>query len=164
MTPRDIDHSYQAAVESIDGGAMDRFDLIKGGNVNGDYLSYSQYYQSDIPNYFTYARNAGIDTVARLLGIEGRAGAAYFKAWEGAPLRWKGTARKPIPDIWRAVGPRASLHGTKAKNVRASHPVNAMLNYAYAVLCTCRTYFLKVPFGNSRSVPAYFLLLVHEGA
>jgi len=57
MTPRDIDHSYQAAVEAIDGGAMDRFDLIAGGNVNGDYLSYSQYYESDMPNYFTYARN-----------------------------------------------------------------------------------------------------------
>jgi phospholipase C len=57
MTPRDIDHSYQAAVEAIDGGAMDRFDLIKGGNVNGDYLAYSQYNESDIPNYFTYARN-----------------------------------------------------------------------------------------------------------
>jgi len=25
--------------------------------VNGDYLSYSQYNESDIPNYFTYARN-----------------------------------------------------------------------------------------------------------
>ena len=36
---------------------MDRFDLINGGNVNGDYLSYSQYYASDIPNYFAYARN-----------------------------------------------------------------------------------------------------------
>jgi phospholipase C len=57
MTPRDIDHSYQAAVEATDGGAMDRFDLIQGGNVNGDYLSYSQYLESDIPNYFAYARN-----------------------------------------------------------------------------------------------------------
>lgn len=57
MMPRDIDHSYQAAVEAIDGGAMDRFDLIKGGNVNGDYLAYSQYTESDIPNYFAYARN-----------------------------------------------------------------------------------------------------------
>ena len=57
MTPRDIDHSYQAAVEATDGGAMDRFDLIQGGNVNGDYLSYSQYFESDIPNYFAYARN-----------------------------------------------------------------------------------------------------------
>jgi len=57
MTPRDIDHSYQAAVEAIDGGAMDRFDLIKGGNINGDFLAYSQYFESDIPNYFAYARN-----------------------------------------------------------------------------------------------------------
>jgi phospholipase C len=57
MTPRDIDHSYQAAVKAIDGGAMDRFDLIAGGNVNSDFLAYSQYYESDIPNYFTYARN-----------------------------------------------------------------------------------------------------------
>ena len=57
MTPHDIDHSYQAAVEAIDGGAMDRFDLIRGGNVNGDFLAYSQYRESDIPNYFAYARN-----------------------------------------------------------------------------------------------------------
>ena len=57
MTPRDIDHSYQASVEAIDGGAMDRFDLIKGGNINGDFLAYSQYFESDIPNYFAYARN-----------------------------------------------------------------------------------------------------------
>ncbi len=57
MTPHDIDHSYQAAVEAIDGGAMDRFDLIKGGNVNGELLSYTQYQEADIPNYFAYARN-----------------------------------------------------------------------------------------------------------
>jgi phospholipase C len=57
MTPRDIDHSYQAAVKAIDGGAMDKFDLIAGGNVNGDLLSYTQYNEGDIPNYFTYARN-----------------------------------------------------------------------------------------------------------
>jgi phospholipase C len=57
MTPHDIDHSYQAAVEAMDGGAMDRFDRIAGGNRNGDFLAYSQYYESDIPNYFAYARN-----------------------------------------------------------------------------------------------------------
>ena len=57
MTPRDIDHSYQAAVKAMDGGAMDRFDLIAGGNRNGDFLAYSQYYETDMPNYFAYARN-----------------------------------------------------------------------------------------------------------
>jgi CRISPR-associated protein Cas1 len=74
------------------------------------------------------------EAVTQLLGIEGRAAFAYFSAWEGVPLRWKATARRPIPDSWQRIGPRASLRSGKAKNVRASHPVNAMLNYAYAVL------------------------------
>src|SRR5215472_13105935 len=41
-TPRDINHSWNSAITAIDGGAMDQFDLIPGGNVNGDYLSYTQ--------------------------------------------------------------------------------------------------------------------------
>jgi phospholipase C len=35
---------------------MDQFDLIPGGNQNGDYLSYTQLTESDIPNYFALAR------------------------------------------------------------------------------------------------------------
>ena len=57
VTPHDIDHSYQAAVEAIDGGAMDKFNLIGGGDVKGDLLAYIQYTEDDIPNYFAYARN-----------------------------------------------------------------------------------------------------------
>ena len=40
---------------------MNQFDLISGngtnGNLNGDYLAYTQFQQSDIPNYFSYASN-----------------------------------------------------------------------------------------------------------
>ncbi len=57
VTPHDIDHSYQAAVKAIDGGAMDKFDLIGGGNVKGELLAYTQYTENDLPNYFTYARH-----------------------------------------------------------------------------------------------------------
>jgi phospholipase C len=58
MTPNDIDHSFQGAVKAIDGGLMDRFDLLKGGDtdVNGTPLAYTQYTEDDIPNYFAYAR------------------------------------------------------------------------------------------------------------
>jgi phospholipase C len=52
--PHDIAHGWDAAHTAVDGGKMDRFDLIPGGNDNGDYLSYTQLYQSDIPNYFAY--------------------------------------------------------------------------------------------------------------
>lgn len=69
-----------------------------------------------------------------LRGIEGRASATYFSAWQGVPLQWLATARHPIPDAWAAIGPRSAIRAGKSKNRRASHPVNAMLNYAYAIL------------------------------
>ncbi len=72
--------------------------------------------------------------IALLRGIEGRASATYFSAWQGAPLSWKATSRHPVPERWAAIGPRASIRVGKINNERASHPVNAMLNYAYAVL------------------------------
>jgi CRISPR-associated endonuclease Cas1 len=69
-----------------------------------------------------------------LLGIEGRVASAYFDAWHGLPIRWKGTGRKPIPATWHYVERRGSVARQKTNNRNASHPVNAMLNYAYAVL------------------------------
>ncbi len=54
---RDMGHGYSDAVTGIDGGKMDKFDLVYLGNVNGDYLALSQLYQSDIPNYWQYATN-----------------------------------------------------------------------------------------------------------
>jgi len=56
-TPHDIGHSWQDAIKAIDGGKMDRFDLIPGGNDNGELLSYTQMTEADIPNYFRYARS-----------------------------------------------------------------------------------------------------------
>src|SRR5205085_8098031 len=41
----------------IDYGRMDKFDLEKDGNINNDYLPYSQLWAADIPNYFSYASN-----------------------------------------------------------------------------------------------------------
>jgi phospholipase C len=53
----DIGHEWVAALTAVDNGKMDRFDLIPFGNVNGQYLAYSQLTQADIPNYYTYAQN-----------------------------------------------------------------------------------------------------------
>jgi phospholipase C len=53
--PNDIAHDWKSAVMATDGGRMDRFDLIVGGNVNGNLLAYSEFQQADIPNYWSYA-------------------------------------------------------------------------------------------------------------
>ena len=73
-------------------------------------------------------------TMEALRLIEGRAALAYFTAWQTIPLRWKGIGKRPIPEGWLRVGLRqSSLSGT---NRHATHPVNALLNYAYGLLET----------------------------
>lgn len=65
-------------------------------------------------------------------GIEGQCASLYFRAWKGLPIEWKG--RRAIPDDWRSYDIRSSMaNGMKPQNRCASHPMNAMLNYAYAV-------------------------------
>ncbi|MCW4463106.1 CRISPR-associated endonuclease Cas1 [Sphingomonas sp. BT-65] len=86
--------------------------------------------------------NAGIERLDReyigdiptLFAIEGECAAAYFRSWHGLPVRWKGIERRPVPSEWHAYDGRSSrANGLKSKNRNASHPINAMLNYAYAV-------------------------------
>src|SRR5215218_9674903 len=69
-------------------------------------------------------------SVEELLLVEARAAHMYFTCWQLLPLKW--TRRKPVPPEWEYVGVRPSLLG--GGNRYATHPVNAMLNYAYAVL------------------------------
>ena len=71
-------------------------------------------------------------TIDDLRLLEAWAAISYFAAWRTIRLRWKGTVKKPIPPEWRQVGMRQDV--LKRSNRNARHPVNAMLNYGYAVL------------------------------
>jgi hypothetical protein len=83
-------------------------------------------------------------TALRLL--EAISANTYFSAWRGLALTWKANARVPIPDAWRSYSSRASTaNGAKFKNVRATHPINAMLNYAYGVRQVSSTSDLCLP-------------------
>src|SRR5258708_4231911 len=53
--PRDLGHEWGETHVAIDDGRMDRFDLVRGGNVDNDFLSMSQVLDFDIPNYWSYA-------------------------------------------------------------------------------------------------------------
>lgn len=69
-----------------------------------------------------------------LRAIEGENASRYFAAWKPIELQWKAEGRYPISDTWRQYRARSSiLTGRKARNWKASHPINAMLNYAYTV-------------------------------
>ncbi len=71
--------------------------------------------------------------IDELLGIEGTGAKLYFAQWLGLPVAWKNTGRHPVPREWHQVGPRSSAR-RRNSNRFATHPMNAMLNYAYAAL------------------------------
>lgn len=80
-------------------------------------------------------------TFSSLLGFEGAIAGDYFRVWTGIPLKWKALKRHPIPDEWSKYRSRIALrYGIHLRsngggyNRGATHPVNAMLNYAYSVL------------------------------
>lgn len=70
-----------------------------------------------------------------LYAIEGPCAVSYFAVWRGLKLNWKKKPRDLIPPAWLEFDSRSSaLSGKKPKNWKASHPINAMLNYGYAML------------------------------
>ena len=73
------------------------------------------------------------ETIIELRALEANCAAAYFRAWQGIPIKWRGTSRRPIPDNWNSIEQRSSSFHL-AGNRNAAHPVNTMLNYAYTVL------------------------------
>ncbi len=65
---------------------------------------------------------------------EGWSAAAYFQSWSGIPINWKSKWKHPVPEAWLRVGLRRSSRGGRfTTNRNATHPLNAALNYAYAV-------------------------------
>lgn len=74
-----------------------------------------------------------ITAVNDVRGAEGQCASNYFLSWRGIQLRW--TGNKAVPPNWQEYRVRSSLakKGLNPYNRNASHPINAMLNYAYAV-------------------------------
>lgn len=72
------------------------------------------------------------ESVTDLFSLEANCALAYFRAWRGVTLAWKGKSRKIIPSNWAAFDQRSPLK-ISAGNRHARHPINALLNYAYRV-------------------------------
>ncbi len=73
-----------------------------------------------------------VETVADLMGIEATAAMSYFKLWQDLPVSWSSKAERFVPPDWSFISGRESK--VSGINRNASHPVNAILNYGYAVL------------------------------
>ena len=73
------------------------------------------------------------ENISELRALEANCAASYFRSWVGMPIKWRGISRRPIPDNWHFIGVRSSPYHL-AGNRNAAHPLNAILNYAYAML------------------------------
>ena len=75
-----------------------------------------------------------LDDMQQVRAIEGECASLYFRAWQNLNLQWKVSKRYPVPENWLAYRGRSSVHECKPENRRATDPINAMLNYGYAVM------------------------------
>ena len=79
-------------------------------------------------------RTLNTDDMQAVRAIEGGCATKYFYAWRALEIAWVGEKRHPVPDAWKKFWSRSSiLTSDRPTNSRATHPVNALLNYAYAV-------------------------------
>lgn len=67
-----------------------------------------------------------------LMLIEADAANVYWEGWAGVAVRWATKDAASVPDHWTAFGSR--LSPLSGRSQRAADPVNALLNYAYAIL------------------------------
>jgi len=79
----------------------------------------------------------GVETIDELRQLEASAAALYFGAWSGrtecAP-RFATKDSRRIPPHWSRYEGRRSVLVSAASNRKAERPVNAMLNYLYALV------------------------------
>jgi CRISPR-associated endonuclease Cas1 len=75
-----------------------------------------------------------VATVDQVRTIERIAAGAYFTAWRAVEISWRSQKKYPVPDNWLTIGSRQSMGQPWQTNRNATHPVNAILNYAYAML------------------------------
>jgi CRISPR-associated endonuclease Cas1 len=80
---------------------------------------------------------AEVESIDAIRFVESRAAKTYWKAWRAVSITFPDKELPRIPDHWRSFGSRVSpLSGSPRL---AANPVNAILNYLYAVLeAECR--------------------------
>jgi CRISPR-associated endonuclease Cas1 len=71
-------------------------------------------------------------TVEDLRFIESRGAAAYWDAWTGLPIHFVPRDRSRVPAHWLTYDTRRSALAPSPR--KATNPVNAVLNYLYAIL------------------------------
>lgn len=79
-------------------------------------------------------------TVSDVMGLEGKAGNEYFRAWRSLSPQWDDKSFARVPVHWLSFDGRGSRIKQRGTKYGATDPINALLNYAYTLgYAECRT-------------------------
>jgi len=80
---------------------------------------------------------AEVESIDAIRFVESRAAKAYWKAWQNIRITFPGKDLSGVPEHWRRFDSRVSPLSSSPR--LAANPVNAILNYLYALLeAECR--------------------------
>lgn len=75
---------------------------------------------------------AEVESIDAIRAVEARAAKAYWKAWRSLPILFPQKELYRVPDHWQQFGSRVSPLSSSPR--LAANPINAILNYLYALL------------------------------
>lgn len=86
-----------------------------------------------LPDSLTVGHLQTAGTVEDLIGCEAKASADYFLQWSGVRIKFPHRDVGRIPDHWQTFTNRRPIHGRANSPINAADPINALLNYCYAL-------------------------------
>jgi phospholipase C len=118
--PYDLGHGWQASRLAVNGGKMNQFNLISGGDVNGLMVGMTQMQQSDIPNYWAYARNFALaDNMFSSLS-----GPSFPNHLYSVAAQSGGVINNPLgsPQVWGCDSPSGTTVDVMDAQGNLTHP------------------------------------------
>jgi phospholipase C len=116
----DMGHEWTDSHDDIDGGRMDRFDLGLTCSVNGDMQCMMQLYQSDIPNYWSYAQNYTLADAA-FSSVSSGSYPAHLAMVSGSEQSVLDNPRSSLPTQWGCD----AIAGTNVPYMEANEVVSS---------------------------------------
>jgi CRISPR-associated protein Cas1 len=124
----------QALAYKSEAGVGIARELISQKLINQEQLAHNELNNSAVGDSIARFRKELVSakTMEAIRVVESMAAAAYWSAWDGLPIKFPAKDLSRTPDHWRIFESRYSPVSGRAR--LASNPLNAMLNYLYAVL------------------------------
>jgi CRISPR-associated endonuclease Cas1 len=111
---------------------------LRGQAANANILFSDSNIEARIRQYAALLEQA--PTVSDVMGLEGKAGNEYFRAWRSLSPKWDDKSFARVPVHWLSFDGRGSRIKQRGVKYNATDPINALLNFSYTLgYAECRS-------------------------